>query len=125
MPAKPSRPELPFGRAPVALLLRDSASVLEPACASIICGPRPRAAGDAKTSGLMFEMGSVVNGSAPSRKAYSPCHAQSWVGFQLEWCGPFATLDECVVACQAYYEMGGREGAEKVAMRRDLLDLLL
>jgi hypothetical protein len=44
---------------------------------------------------------------------------------QLEWCGPYSTLDECILACQAYYETGGREGAEKITMRRDMLDLLL
>lgn len=56
---------------------------------------------------------------------YERCHELSWRDQQLEWYGPFTTLEECVVACQAYFELGGREGAEKVAMRRDLLDLLL
>ncbi len=68
---------------------------------------------------------SEVVGGRVSGQRYVSCTAQSWNGMQLEWCGPYSSLDECIMACQAYFETGGREGAEKVAMRRDLLDLLL
>jgi hypothetical protein len=61
----------------------------------------------------------------PSSSHYDRCNESSWRDMQLEWYGPFSALDECVLACQAYFELGGREGAERVAMRRDLLDLLM
>lgn len=97
-------------------------------CPSIICGPRGASRGPLKLDhdGLPFalEMKDVPHGGPHSSK-YVPCNAQSWAGMQLEWCGPYSTLDECILACQAYYETGGREGAEKITMRRDMLDLLL
>ena len=75
-------------------------------------------------SHLSLDVGWVLSLGTASF-TYVPCSATSWQGMMLEWCGPFSSLEECVVSCQSYYEMGGREGAEKVAMRRDLLDLLL
>ncbi len=99
-------------------------------CPSIINGPRNAARGPLKLNGghdtlpFQLEMTDVGRDGPPSGR-YVPCTALSWLGLQLEWAGPFQSLDECVLACQAYFETGGREGAEKVAMRRDMLDLLL
>lgn len=52
------------------------------------------------------------------------CSETSWSGGWVEWYGPFSTLDECVYVCQAYFE-AGRDAAERLAVKRDLLESLM